>query len=386
MVKEKGRPPCFLFDSGAWNGSPTIRGMDGEQIGWYTQLLADAWESTQTPQATLPNDDIVLKSRSRFDKSKKKADDQLKQIKAALVSVLSVVEQPLTPDKAIALVSTVIAQLQHTQDEEFEERWATVKAQFKTVPQAQHLVHNPRQITELRRWMDALDKKRRAGQLSAEQRWGTAQTQGNKELLEEGMVEPHPMMDNSAMGVLPENPVLGSSAMRNNSNIQNSTSNNDVLQKFNSVTEISTIQSTEKKEQKRLLPKKPETIFDEKKFRITEGMSAHLSQKYPKFVSGDWDYLVEKFKDVYYQKRYTSWSRTFYNFVRNQIVLYSYTPGAFAALEAQGQSQPRNSTQERHAQAEREADELSRRYLQGSGASSDSEDSDALPLAPGDIR
>jgi hypothetical protein len=153
-----------------------------------------------------------------------------------------------------------------------------------------------------------------------------------------------------------------------------------------------------KPDKPKLLRKKSESLFDEDLFVMTEKMSAHLSVKYPEFVLGDWEWLIEKFKNVYHGKKYISWSRTFYNFVANQVAQYNYQPGNFN-WRSQGERNGQNSTRstskptyesaaERNDRLEREADEFIRRLqgVQDSSSRDNQENSEALPLTSDDIR
>jgi uncharacterized protein YdaU (DUF1376 family) len=93
--------------------------MDAEQRGWYIQLLAESWENE--PQATLPNDDAFL--------------------------------------RVLAGVNTCSADV--------EQRWNVVKAQFK---QKGKLLLNDRLLDEFAKQEENREKKRLAGQASAEAR------------------------------------------------------------------------------------------------------------------------------------------------------------------------------------------------------------------------
>lgn len=354
--------------------------MDADQIGWYIQLLADAWESTSTPQATLPNDEDVLKGHSRYEKSRRRNEELLQSIETALKTVLSVVEGELTKEKVLALIGSVMDHLRVTQDEAFKHRWELVRKQFKTDSQTPHLVYNSRQLAELRRWNKAMEAKREAGKSSAERRWGSGFRQSDQELNDPSLVVPHPLLNGSVMG----GPTGNSENLNGPNGSPNALINN--LQKDVSKDDTSkkSTGQTDKKDGKTLLKKKSESLFDEAKFKITEGMSAHLRLKYPEFVAGDWDFMVEKFKNVYHGKRYISWSRTFYNFVANQVTQYGYKPGSFDWRGAATKSQ--STASDRSARVEREADELSQRYLQSEGPGDNQNDEEALPLAPEDVR
>jgi uncharacterized protein YdaU (DUF1376 family) len=113
------RSPAFQFYPSNYLGSRAVRLMDAEQRGWYTQLLFESWESD--PQATLPNDDQLL--------------------------------------RVLAGVNTCSADV--------EQRWAFVKAQFK---QRGKLLYNARLLEEFAKQDENRDKKRKAGEASAEAR------------------------------------------------------------------------------------------------------------------------------------------------------------------------------------------------------------------------
>lgn len=93
--------------------------MDAEQRGWYIQLLAEAWESE--PQATLPNDEPLLK---------------------------------------------VLAGV-NTSSTDVEQRWMLVRNQFK---KRGAVVYNERQMEEVVRQEVNKQKKSEAGKASAEAR------------------------------------------------------------------------------------------------------------------------------------------------------------------------------------------------------------------------
>jgi hypothetical protein len=136
-----------------------------------------------------------------------------------------------------------------------------------------------------------------------------------------------------------------------------------------------------------LLKRKAESMFDESLFVITEEMSVHLSHKHSDFVSGDWDYMVEEFKNVFYGKKKASWKRTFYTFVNNQTMRYGYQAGDYLKRQTQPNTQRLNSQQPtRQQQAERNLNELSARYLQESGTRNTEDTEEALPLTADDIR
>jgi hypothetical protein len=112
----------------------------------------------------------------------------------------------------------------------------------------------------------------------------------------------------------------------------------------------------------------PATVFAEKKFSLTSAMRQHLAGKYPELEQGDYDYLVEKFKLVYYGKRYSSWARTFYNFVGNQLTQYNYAPGSFN-WRGNGKDGPHGptrfeSTAERNKRLIEENEQYSRSLLE----------------------
>jgi hypothetical protein len=228
--------------------------------------------------------------------------------------------------------------------------------------------------------MESYGQKVDAGSKGAQSRWGTVDKAVAQELRDPSLVQPHPLLNGTAKVQNGEGMADPRFSMATNGNIKNKdqkdVSKNDTSKKSE--------ENTELKEQKTLLPKKRESLFDETKFKITEKMASHLSAKYPEFVAGDWEWLVEKFKNVYYGKRYISWSRTFYNFVANQVTHYGYRSGAFNWRQPELKSQP--TAAERNAQAERDADALSRKFLQSEGPGDNQEDSEALPLTAADIR
>lgn len=385
VPKEKGRPPYFLFDPQAWNGSKSIRGMVPSQLGWYIQLLADSWLSTETPQATLLNNPEQLKGHARFTQTLTELKEIFDDIEQQLKMGLFVVGEDITAEKFLKMVNAAMGMLWQRHLERLEARWSAVMEQFKTQPygsEGQELVYNPRQLAELRRWMDSYGQKVDAGSKGAQTRWGSVDKSVAQELRDPELVEPHPLLNGGAIAVPTESMADPGKPMANHGNIEYTTqkdvSKDDTSKK--------STDSTVKSSGKTLLKKKPETLFDEEKFRLTEKMSAYLTGKHPDFVAGDWDFMVEKFKNVNHGKVYTSWSRTFYNFVVNQRAMYGYRPGAFNYLQSDTKSQPRNSTAERHAAQEKANEDYTNRLLQSDNQSVDTEDSEALPLAPGDVR
>lgn len=102
-----------------WLGSRSVRLMDAEQRGWYIQLLMESWESE--PQATLPNDDQFLRTLAGVNQN--------------------------SPD--------------------FESRWLAVKSMFKTKGKR---IYNERLLDEFAKQEVNREKKRLAGQASAEAR------------------------------------------------------------------------------------------------------------------------------------------------------------------------------------------------------------------------
>lgn len=113
------RTPAFQFYPSDWLGSRSVRLMDAEQRGWYIQLLAESWESDT--QATLPNDDALLR---------------------------------------------VLAGM-NTRSTGVDERWEFVKKQFKKRGQ---IVYNERLMDEVAKQEENREKKRKAGEASAEAR------------------------------------------------------------------------------------------------------------------------------------------------------------------------------------------------------------------------
>jgi uncharacterized protein YdaU (DUF1376 family) len=93
--------------------------MDAEQRGWFIQLLAEAWESE--PQATLPNDDPLLRVLAGVNSSSTDA----------------------------------------------EQRWGFVRTQFK---KRGTVIYNERQMEEVVRQEVNRQKKSEAGKASAEAR------------------------------------------------------------------------------------------------------------------------------------------------------------------------------------------------------------------------
>ncbi len=122
-------------------------------------------------------------------------------------------------------------------------------------------------------------------------------------------------------------------------------------------------------------------------------MKERLAKNYSELHQGDLDYLVEKFKDRYHGKWYTSWSRAFYTFIGNQLVMYNYRPGSFNWRQQQGGQtngtgqQTRATTEsaaERNERLEREAEEYTRR-LSGESDGDSSEGEEALTLTADDF-
>lgn len=403
MPKDKGRPPYFLFDPAAWNGSPKVRVMEPDQIAWFIQLLADAWESKDTPQATLPNDDIKLKQMSRYNKSIDRERKRFTNIRAHLITALTSLNHQPTANETISILTQVLGVALEEAENELESQWQRVKDQFSV---DRTLIYSPRQMAELRRWRDSLLRRASVGVEAAGKRWGKPLSEVTKEFMDiEGNLQ-HPILDGTAItnpSVISDNvltqtiPILSARSpltstwpthtLNNNLN-EKDVSKNDTSKKIGDPL-------SNNQESKVKTPRKGvETLFNEEKFALTDKMKKYLGDKYPEFVQGDIDYMVEKFKLLYHGKVYTSWSRTFYNFVSNQLVMYGYKPGQFQWRKIEGSktsSTPypqavNEPAVERNARLERENDEYTQRLLQSSNSSDNSEDSEALPLTADDVR
>lgn len=419
MTREKGRPPYFLADPTAWNGSSALRGMKAHQVGWYIQLLMDAWLST--PQATLPNNPSKLEIQSRYSQSLKDLQHLFDDVEQAFRMCVSIAFKDFPPEQLEQILRSVIGPLRYRYVERLNGEWKNVLHQFQTMdnPKAEgeELLFNPRQIAELQRWIESYQQKQDGGRKGAEKRWGPLENNDTtgvnltkafgvddsrvitpqksaalaaQKIADEQRASLETVVDSDVLPLDVDmsqnsspiaNPFLKmGDPMRNVKN-----SNVSELKDNSSTTDVSTestnvlVLTPPVVTGKTLLKKKPETIFDENRFVITEGMLAHLTQKYPEFVVGDWEYLVEKFKNVNYGKKYISWKRTFYNFVGNQVTLYGYTPGAFNWRRSQDQQ----NSQRPPSQAQqnlRDADELAKRYLQESSAGDNQVDPEVLPL------
>lgn len=155
--------------------------------------------------------------------------------------------------------------------------------------------------------------------------------------------------------------------------------------------------------------RKPETFFDSNKWNVTPKMIAHLLTKYKtdEIERGDVDYLAEKFSMVHAESKYSNWAMAFYNFVDNQLTKYGYEFGMYKRRGKRNVGQTRTdqprlgedesdgkttrtppwkqleSSADRNARLEREADEYSRGLLtRGSGGHSQS--TSGLPLTADD--
>lgn len=395
--------------------------METDQLAWYIQLLADSWEAINTPQATLPNDDLILKSMSRYDKTVQRERDKNLSIRRHLIAVITAIGKELTAEKAIDAINSVMGLLLEEEERSLQARWDAVRRQFKTGGPSLELIYSPRLISELGRWRDAYRQRSRGGQAAAVARWGPGANQTSKELADPDMVVPHPILDAQNGTAIADPldlnraPVLsneskgdlridqpsqnGSQVAVPNASIADPSfsmviDHNSTIKTTLSVDQNVSTSSKDKEGVKRLVKKrkKPETLFEEDKFTITEQMFANLRPKYPEFVLGDWEYLVEKFKNVYHGKTYISWARTFYNFVGNQVTLYGYKPGQYDWRRAEAQRSteaPIKKTMtaaERNAEAERIADEYTNRLLQGNRVDANQEDSEVLPLTSDDVR
>jgi len=129
----------------------------------------------------------------------------------------------------------------------------------------------------------------------------------------------------------------------------------------------------------------PESFFDEAKWSVTPKMAAYLLTKYESegIAQGDIDYFATKFPLVHHNSKYSSWTRAFYNFVDNQLTKYDYSFGDYKRRGRKsneqksitaGEQRPGlkpwerlESTADRNARLEREADEHIRRLRSGGG-------------------
>lgn len=357
--------------------------LDSEQVGWYWRLLLYA-ASQGEPCGYLNND-----------------DDELRQI-------AEVKDMPAEEVVLLSKTSEGIVYLNAWKERQTK-RWLKVRGKFRVSQANSNLLYNKMLVAILQ---EAYQRQDQAIE-SANTRWAEEQKKNqrqqkkleSKQQKTKQLEEPPPIELDDALPLdskLPDNNGLNApaypSAIQQQCDITlissfntDSTSCLDSVDSTLSFEELrkSVVEKEVKEPRPSLLKRKAESLFEEERFEITAEMSSHLSVKHSDFVQGDWDYMVEEFKNVFYGKKKASWKRTFYTFVNNQRMRYSYEAGDYLKRQTHPNSQ-RNVKQptstSRHAEAERRADELSARYLQGSGVGNHQESEEALPLTSDDIR
>jgi hypothetical protein len=337
------RPEWFKWYYTSWAESTAL--MDAEQRGWYFNLLMYA-ASQGDPPGYLPSDEEQLKDIAGFTTVPKEVIDLLaKEVNSTAIG------------NAIATLYGSEALRVSRND-----KWLRVRKKWRRSSTHDDLLYNPRLIETLREAYEATKNARRAGRAGADARWGRKAKERQDVY--------------GGATLLPE--------------LQEQADSVAVPYGYDRELDKDTKKEGSKAPSKK--GKKGETRFDETLFTITPHMMEVLEKKFPEFQAGDFEYMVDKFKNVYHGKYYTSWSRTFYNFVTNQVISYGYRPGDFNWRSTTDKKQPRTGGGERYepaaeknARLEREADEYARR-LQGSGTGDSEEDEEALPLTADDVR
>jgi hypothetical protein len=398
----RARPQWFKFFYGAWYASTAS--MDDDQKGWYITLLT--WAAAEgDPPGYLPEDEEELKEIAGF-----------RPLNPAVTEILR---------NGIDISEEVLTKLREAR----ERKWQKVRKKF--TPDRNH----PGYLRN-RRLMVALDEAYRKIRLQKERAEfflkkkprkskrirGLIKTPigapiekfGNRENPDQKSGEigefsaPDNVLQNKGIPETPEGaplgdlfydlslnsedrstqeemipslPLFGEEKRDQDSRDQSSPEEMIVLE----VQDISLVRET-KKSRKKI----PETLFDEDKFHITPHMKEHLLSKYPEFVQGDLDWMEYKFKLRFHGLRYSSWSRTFYNFVENQLVKYNYKPGSFDwRRQAEGltnesgrpKQRPWESAAARNSRLEQEEVERTSE-LRARSQRGDQENPQGLPLTP----
>lgn len=398
----RGRPQWLKWYYANWAESTAL--MDSEQCGWYMRLLMYA-ASQGKPVGYLEDDEEQLKEIAGYQALPKDLVSIITKDFNAFV---------LQKDSKVDALTNMISELQKMR----EERWSKVRRKWKKSVDNEGLLYNSRLLKTIREANSSYDATRRARQVAAKARWekerGKQQKtqkdkhKGNKPLnaraLQNGcIVDANIDIDKELKTSIEKNSIESKSFSKTEDQEMefDELEITEVLVE-NSVIENSNNSSTDKKKEveKILTEKKsrkqPETLFDEKKFAITDHMLSHIKTKHPDLNESDIDFMDYKFRNVMFGRKHSSWSRTFYNFVSNQMVMYGYIPGTaaerYAQMEAKKlnnngnhknfqQIKHRETTDERHDRLEREADELYTSLVQGGSKQNHQENSKTLALA-----
>lgn len=348
---EFNRAPGFMFYASDWLSSGTTALFDAEQRGWFIQLLARAWWNSR-PQGTLPNgDEEVLKKWANY----MEINGFSTKRQAAVIQAFGV-----TLDAYEAAL-------------DYPRRWSAVMAQFKPIPGAAALLHNPKMTRILMEAVENRRQKVRASHLGVEAR--REANVGNKGVSTKR--RPH--------GSPPVVPTVDRTVDRgydrtSTSSSSPSSTTRSVSQSPNLPSEVSmenldllgyALPSETTEEGGGKAGKERGTKFNPQKFLLTTTMVAWQQSKYPEFVDGDIAYLKEKFIAVFTGKIKQDWARTWYNFVNNEVVLHGYRPGDYDWRSKAGKPSKQESLNEQRIKQQQAivAEEESR-LRRGAGSSS----------------
>lgn len=355
------RPQWFKFYYTQWAESTAL--FDAEQRGWYISLLMYA-ASQGDPPGYLPAD-----------------EDDLKEI-AQLKELPTGVEQLL--NKLSTGNSEVLAGMELMKQKR-SNKWAKVRIKFIPSKDYPGHVYNRKLLDTLKDAYRIRGFRVKAGKISAAARLST-------------IIKPKETNDlgtsvGTVLGQTGNNSSASVEQYRarirvNKSNVSKSDTLPKVLMSSNEQVEAELqglddrivglvgMEDVYPEEDKKVkgIRRKSETVFEETKFKITDAMWTHLRMKYPLFGEGDWDYMVYVFITVYTGRKALSWKMTFYRFVLTQTgPMYRYKAGDYQ-WKAEEQVKKNEgitksqyeSTAERNARLDREADELTRQLLSGS--------------------
>lgn len=315
--KIKGRPYAFLFKPEKWSSSNAVRNMGAEQIGWYIQLLSDAWDSKKTPQGTLPDDKNSLKERCKFTSYKEKREDELIELENQITLALKLADEALTKEKAIDLVAHAVRAFSGRLAENLERKWIRLMNEFT---HEDGLIYNSTQRADLEEYHESYQQKVEAGRERGRQLAKAGKSYDEtKQLPSEELAQ----FEDEERGI-----GVGSARLTDGKRMVNeriSTAERPVSNLNKPKLEgLESVSHTIKK--KKELPR---TLFDSSKFHITDKIKAWIIENYPEFQQGDIDWMLRKFRNAFHGMSYKSWSRTFYNFIDNQVAKYNYAPGDF---------------------------------------------------------
>lgn len=395
----RARPEWFQFFYAAWLLSTAS--MDDKQRGWYIQLLT--WAATDgDPPGYLPSDENELKQIAGMTP----LPPEITFLLAAQIDIPS------------ALLSSIMA--------ERERKWQKVRRKFIACPEDEDYLYNPRLIKALRKAYRQSERAAELGHKGAESRWGKSSR--TKEIIAPAMPPEENNIKNAMQGQVigkkelmasrnalanAELITLSSLSTQEGSKALDRTSGKTseeelVLSMIEPLEEVSGTKDGENTFFSGKRKRKSETFFDKSKWAVSTKMKAHLLMKYQSegIEEGDVDYLAEKFSMVHAESKYSNWAMAFYNFVDNQLTKYGYTFGMYKRRGKKNANATREelttqegstdaarrqppwkqieSTPDRNARLEREADEYTRR-LRGGGSGPNPQGETGLPLTADDL-